>query len=125
MKINEKPYKEMYIRSDLLEVPRSTYQRKLKPQRAKRIAKAFDERIANEPKVSLRNGRYYVFDGQHTIAAREERNGGKPLPILCKVYMGMTESDEAMLFAQQTGESADLTAGARLRAESTLGILSQ
>ena len=117
MKINEKPYKEMYIRSDLLEVPRSTYQRKLKPQRAKRIAKAFDERIANEPKVSLRNGRYYVFDGQHTIAAREERNGGKPLPILCKVYMGMTESDEAMLFAQQTGESADLTAGARLRAE--------
>ena len=82
MKNNEKPYKEMYIRSDLLEIPRNTYQRRLNPQRTKRIANAFDERIANEPKVSLRNGRYYVFDGQHTIAARVERNGGKPLPIL-------------------------------------------
>ena len=117
MKINEKPYKEMYIRSDLLEIPRNTYQRELNTRRTKRIAKAFDERIANEPKVSLRNGHYYVFDGQHTIAARVERNGGRPLPILCKIYLGMTESDEATLFAQQTGESADLGAGVRIRAE--------
>ena len=116
MKINEKPYKEMYIRSDLLEVPRNTYQRPLNTQRTKRIAKAFDERIANEPKVSLRNGRYFVFDGQHTIAARVERNGGKPLPILCKLYLGMTESEEATLFAEQNGESADLGAGIWLRA---------
>ncbi len=117
MKINEKPYREMYIRSDLLEIPRNTYQRPLNSRRTKRIARAFDERIANEPKVSLRNGRYYVFDGQHTIMARVERNGGKPLPILCKLYMGMTESDEADLFSQQNGESAELTAGARIRAE--------
>ena len=117
MKNNEKPYKEMYIRSDLLEIPRNTYQRRLNPQRTKRIANAFDERIANEPKVSLRNGRYYVFDGQHTIAARVERNGGKPLPILCKLYLGMTESDEATLFSQQNGESADLTAGVKIRAK--------
>lgn len=41
---------------------------------------------ANEPKVSFRNGRYYVTDGQHTIEARILRNGGKDLPILCKVY---------------------------------------
>ena len=117
MKNNEKPYKEMYIRSDLLEIPRNTYQRSLNPQRTKRIANAFDERIANEPKVSLRNGRYYVFDGQHTIAARVERNGGKPLPILCKLYLGMTESDEATLFSQQNGESADLAAGVKIRAK--------
>ena len=117
MKPIEKPYKEMYIRSDLLEIPRNTYQRPLDTQRAKRIAKAFDERIANEPKVSMRNGRYYVFDGQHTVAARQERNGGKPLPILCKLYLGMTESEEATLFAQQNGESADLGAGIRIRAQ--------
>ena len=75
-----------------------------------------DERIANEPKVSCRDGRYYVFDGQHTIAARKLLNGGRDLPIRCKVFYGLTESDEALLFAQQTGASASLTAGAKFRA---------
>ena len=117
MMTNDFTYRVMDLNTAQLEIPRESYQRELSPDRVQRIVKSFDERIANEPKVSYRDGHYYVFDGQHTIAAREERNGGKPLPILCKVYMGMTESDEAMLFAQQTGESADLTAGARLRAE--------
>ena len=117
MKINLKPYKEMYIRSDMLEIPRNSYQRDLNVKRVKRIVKDFDIRLVNEPKVSLRNGHYYVFDGQHTIAALVELNGGKPVPILCRVYLDLTESDEATLFAEQNGESADLTAGARIRAE--------
>lgn len=80
------------------------------------IAKNFDERVANEPKVSYRDGRYYVFDGQHTIAARKILNKGEDLPIKCKVYFGMTEEEEALLFAEQTGISARLSAGARMRA---------
>ena len=116
MKLSDKEYKEMYIRSNELEIPRRAYQRSLNVARVRQIAKHFDERIANEPKVSLRNGHYYVFDGQHTIAARVERNGGKPLAILCKVYLGLSESDEATLFAEQNGFSADLTAGVKLRA---------
>lgn len=72
--------------------------------------------IANEPKVSFRDGHYYVFDGQHTIVARKHMNGNNDLPILCKVYYGMTEADEALLFAMQTGYSAALTPSARLRA---------
>lgn len=112
----EKPYKEMLIYSDKLMIPRSTYQRKLHLERVKRIVNSFDERIANEPKVSERDGRYYVIDGQHTIIARQERNGGKPLPILCKVYMGMTESEEAMVFAEQNGDSVALTPGVEIRA---------
>ena len=59
---------EMVINSKFLEVPRSYYQRTLNANRVKRIAAEFDERIANAPKVSYRNGHYYVFDGQHTIA---------------------------------------------------------
>ena len=62
---------EMVINSKFLEVPRSYYQRHLNANRVKRIAAEFDERIANAPKVSYRNGHYYVFDGQHTIAARK------------------------------------------------------
>ena len=91
-----KPYKEMVIDSSKLEVPRNTYQRDQKLRQIKDISKDFDERVANEPKVSYRDGRYFVFDGQHTIAARVHRNGGDPLPILCKVYFGMTEKEEAL-----------------------------
>ena len=59
---------------------------------------------------------YYVFDGQHTIVARKHMNGNNDLPILCKVYYGMTEADEALLFAMQTGYSSALTPSAKLRA---------
>ena len=85
--------------SALLEIPRNTYQRGLNPERVKRISHSFDERIANEPKVSLRDGHYVVFDGQHVIAARVDKNSGEELPILCKVYSDLTEQEEAKLFA--------------------------
>ena len=110
------PFDEMMIYSKNLEVPRNAYQRELNPNRVRKIAAEFDEHIANDPKVSFRDGHYYVFDGQHTIAARKLRNGGQDLPIRCKVFYGLSELDEAILFAQQTGTSAQLTAGAKLRA---------
>ena len=77
-------YREMTISSALMEVPREAYQRNFNVNRAKKIAEEFDERIANEPKVSFRDGRYFVFDGQHTVAARKFLNGGEDLPIKCK-----------------------------------------
>lgn len=76
----------------------------------------FTELIANPPKVSYRDGHYFVFDGQHTIVTRRAMNGGQDLPIICKVYEGLTEEEEAMLFSRQTGVSTPLTAGAELRA---------
>lgn len=117
MKQTETIYKMMVLDTSQIEVPREKYQRDFNDPRAKKIAKDFDERIANEPKVSFRDGKYYVFDGQHTIAARKLLNEGKDLPVLCKVYFGMTAEEEALLFAKQTGESAPVTAGARIRAE--------
>jgi len=58
-----------------------------------------------------------VTDGQHTIEARILRNGGKDLPILCKVYTGLTMQQEALFFAEQNGHAAPLTAGIKLRAK--------
>ena len=66
--------------------------------------------------IHLNDTSYYVFDGQHTIVARKHMNGNNDLPILCKVYYGMTEAEEALLFAMQTGCSAALTPSAKLRA---------
>ena len=81
------------------------------------ISATFSEYVANEPKVSYRDGRYHFFDGQNTIEARVACNGGRDLPILCKVFHGLSKKDEALLFAVQTGISTDLTAGERLRAD--------
>lgn len=108
-------YKLMEVNSHDLEIPEA-YQRRLNTNRVARIVAGFDERIANEPKVSFRDGRYFVFNGQHTVSARKKMNNNTDLPILCKVYYGMTELDEALLFALQTGDSADLTPSAKLRA---------
>lgn len=110
-------YQEMMINSKLLEVPRGSYQRELNVKRVRKIAARFDPRLVNPPKVSYRNGHYYVFDGQHTIAVLKLLNGDKDLLIRCIVYTGMTESEEALLFAQQTGESAPLTPGDKMRAK--------
>lgn len=104
------------IDSSLLEVPRKDYQKPLNGKRVAQIAAAFDENIANEPKVSYRDGHYYVFDGQHTVAARIMLNGGKNVKIRCKVYRDLTPEQEALLFAAQTGISAKPTPGNQLRA---------
>lgn len=110
-------YKLMDINSERLVIDRDKYQRKQSNDKINQIVASWDERIANEPKVSLRDGLYHVFDGQHTILARETLNDHHPIKILCKVYYGLTEQDEADLFAKQTGHSSKPSPGERHRAE--------
>lgn len=105
------------IDSSKITTPVSLYQRSTNNRRVNEIAKNFDERIANEPKVSFRDGRYFVFDGQHTLLARVRLNKDKHLPVLCKVYYDLTAEDEAYLFATQTGISSRLKSGEKLRAK--------
>ena len=105
------------LHSSVLIYHRELYQRAVERKRVELISREFNEYIVNEPKISFRNGRYYVTDGQHTIEARILRNGGKDLPILCKVYTGLTMQQEALFFAEQNGHAAPLTAGIRLRAK--------
>lgn len=57
------PYQMMVIHSSKLIYPRELYQRGIQRKRVELIAKDFNEYTANEPKVSFRNGRYYVTDG--------------------------------------------------------------
>lgn len=99
---------------DLIVLP--DYQRKQKDERVAEIVSKFNEYVANEPKVSRRNGHYYVFDGQHTVKARKLLNNGEDLDIFCKVYEKMSDEMEAMLFAIQTGVSSKPTSGERMKA---------
>ena len=64
-----------YVDSVLLN-PCAEYQRLLRMGKVALIAANFSEYIANEPKVSYRDGRYFVFDGQNTIEARKRATVG-------------------------------------------------
>ena len=55
-----------YIDSALL-TPCAEYQRVLRTRKVEEISATFSEYVANEPRVSYRDGRYHVFDGQNTI----------------------------------------------------------
>lgn len=111
----ESTFTYQFVNSALL-FPCMEYQRLLRTEKVASIAENFSEYIANEPKVSYRDGRFYVFDGQNTVEARRTCNGGKDVTIRCKVFYGLTKEDEATLFAIQTGNATCLTAGERLRA---------
>lgn len=96
------------------------YQREIDVARIKKITKNWDDDLVNAPKVSLReNGVYYVFNGQHTLAAWKKRYGNKP--IQCKVYRGLTEVEEKDLFVKQEGFSKAVGMVDKLRAEYNSG----
>lgn len=92
------------------------YQRNIDFRRVKRIVSAFDEKLVSPVKVSFRENKYYVFDGQHTLAALKMRNGNKDLQVNCKVYYGLTKQKEAELFSQQNGISKNVETIDKLKA---------
>lgn len=51
------------VNSALL-IPCIEYQRMLRMEKVSQIAENFSEYIANDPKVSFRDGRYYVLTGR-------------------------------------------------------------
>ena len=57
------------------------YQRALNPQRVKRMVAEYNPNLVNAVKVSFRDGKYYCFDGQHTMKAQIERNHHQDLMI--------------------------------------------
>lgn len=64
--LSETKYEMKTIDTSVLIIPRDTYQRPLEPNEVKEIIATFNPYLCNEPKVSFRDGKYYVFDGQHT-----------------------------------------------------------
>ena len=93
------------------------YQREVSQSVIARILREWNYDLINEPKVSKRaDGTYWVFNGQHTIAAWIKHEGANA-PILCKVFRGLTWEEEKDLFVAQNGISTDPTTAEKLRAE--------
>lgn len=99
------------------EIRRPDYQQPLDMKRVQRIADRWDETQANEPKVAYIDGHYEIFDGQHTLAVRKVRNGGKDLDVRCKVYYGMSHDEAAIKFAHQQDFHKRICPGSKVRAE--------
>ena len=97
----------------------SDIQRLRETPRVKDIVDHFNPRLVNVIKVSERDGRLYVFDGAHTLAAIcevYERLGITDFPVLCRVYHDLTERDEAYLFALQDSNCKPVQMPFRIRA---------
>ena len=106
-------YKQVNTRDILVD---ELYQRDLDKNRVSRIVKKYDARLVNAVKVSFRDGRYYVFDGQHTIAVEKAVHKGHDCMVDCKVFYGLTRYDEMELFIKQNGESRGVGSNAKFRA---------
>lgn len=93
------------------------YQRDLDPKRVSRIVKKFDPCLANAIKVSYRDGKYWIFDGNHTKHAMKTVYAkGRDLAVECKVFYGLSRVDEMELFLAQNGESSPVRKAAKLKA---------
>ena len=79
-------------------IPHPVAQRDFVKSHGDKLAKRFNWDSYNPISVSFRDGKFWVIDGQHRLYAIKKNAGGKDVTILCRVFYGMTELDEANYF---------------------------
>lgn len=115
----EKPeYKD--INTKLLFVDQ-LYQREVDKGRIQQMNKQYRAELVNAIKVSYRDGKFWIFDGQHTAELLKLRNRGRDLPVECKVFYGLTWLDECELFLLQNGVSRSVSMSDRFKARFNRG----
>lgn len=82
-------------------VSNQPYQRDIDQKEVAYIASNYDPHQFGVIKVSFRDGKYYVYDGQHRITAFKIVNGNQDGFVKCEVHYGLTYEDEARYFAEQ------------------------
>lgn len=77
-------------------------QRQLNLGWAATLASEFDPEMIGYPTLNLRSGHYYTVDGQHRIEAVKSwiGDGWETQNIDCRVYVGLTEREEAEMFLE-------------------------
>lgn len=91
-KFNPSNYPKSITRIPLSDINVDNYQRVLKESTVRKIINNFDPVGLGSLLVSKRDGKYWVFDGQHRLKALQAL-GAKTAE--CIVYEGMTYLDEA------------------------------
>ena len=101
------------------------YQRGLNERHVDEIVKDFDVRFLNVVKVSRRNGKNYVFDGQHTMETVAQKSGSRDTPVWCQVYCDLDYQDEAKIVADQDEHSKPLSSYEKWKAHIEAGDVKQ
>ncbi len=78
------------------------YQRTLSEKQVRKTSDNFDPFQVNPVKVSKRDGKNYVIDGQHTMEIIAKVSGSRETPVWCMVYDELVYQKEANVFAEQT-----------------------
>ena len=81
-------------------VPHPIAQRDFMQKHAEKIAREFKWDKYDPISVSFRDGKYWVIDGQHRLYAIK-KNAGKDVVVICRVYYGLTEVEEAEMFLRK------------------------
>lgn len=97
------------------------YQRDVDMSLVKQMKKEFREPLVSFIKVSFRDGKYWIFDGQHTAELLKLMNGGKDCLVWCIVYYGLTWLDECELFLLQRGLARNVGMNDKFRARRNRG----
>lgn len=97
------------------------YQRRLNMSWAQWIADHFKPHLVEVLQVSFRDGRYWVFNGQHTMTALKIKFQDDNLPVTCKIYRGLTKEDEARLFYDFNTSTRKISSEAMLKARNAYG----
>lgn len=82
----------------LSEIHLANYQRKINPEKVKKIRESFDPHRMRPIELSSRDGKFWCFDGQHRLEVFKNLNI-KRIPV--NVHFDLTYEDEALLFAMQ------------------------
>ena len=78
------------------------YQRALSEKQVRKTSDNFDPYQINPVKVSKREGKNYVIDGQHTMEIVAKVSGSRETPVWCMVYDDQLQYEkEANMFAEQ------------------------
>lgn len=102
-------------------VSNQEYQRNISASHIRRMAEDFDLYQINPVKVSRREGKNNVFNGQHTIETVAYVSGSRDTPVWCMVYSGLTYQEEAEIFANQQKHSRALSAFDTFKAQIEAG----
>ena len=108
----DKKFKIEYQRINTRDlIPHPIAQREFVKSHGDKLAKQFKWDLYDPVRVSFRDGKYWVIDGQHRLYAIRRNAGGKDVVVLCRVFYGMTELDEAEYFLHKGVIVKDLTVG--------------
>ena len=69
--------------------------------RVTKLVDSFNENLVTPPHVIERDGKYFVIEGAHILAAMQAKYAGKPHPVPCHVYPCKDERDVIYVLQQR------------------------